>query len=198
MTRALVPHVIGEMEGAASLWFARLDRVAAEAHAGQTDLQGAPYINHLRRVAAAVPGDAAAEPGAAVAVALFHDALEDRALTERELARYVTATELAAVRLLTRPRGTVYLDYIRGLAGAPGAAGVLARVVKRADLADNLGRLTPRLEGLRARYERALPLLDEAYVATEAAARDDAERATAFARLASADLPAPPAERETP
>jgi len=59
------------------------------------------------------------------------------------------------VEHLTRRGG----DYIERLATATGRAGVLAREVKGADLRHNLGRLTPDLEGFRARYEGALQRL---------------------------------------
>lgn len=52
-----------------------------------------------------------------------------------------------------------YERYIDRIAVAEGKPGELAREVKRADLQHNLGRLTPELELLRPRYERALERL---------------------------------------
>ncbi len=127
---------------------------AARRHCGHVDKQGAPYIEHLTRVAAAVSPEA--KP-----VALFHDAVEDGKATRQELAALLSETELAAVRLLTRDPEVPYADYIDQIAGAAGVAGALAREVKLADLGDNLGRLTPALEGLRGRYEDAVARLED-------------------------------------
>lgn len=121
-------------------------------HASQVDKQGVPYIRHLERVAATVSPQARA-------IALFHDTLEDRRATQTELARYLTRKELIAVVHLTRDDAEPYAEYIQRLCAAPGMPGIYAREVKRADLADNLGRLTPELEHLRERYELAMARL---------------------------------------
>jgi len=52
-------------------WVARARMLALEAHAGQVDKAGHPYIGHVGRVAAAVRGDDEAE-----AVAWLHDVIE--------------------------------------------------------------------------------------------------------------------------
>lgn len=130
--------------------------MAAEAHRGQLDQQGVPYIEHLRAVADSVSSEA--QP-----VALFHDALEDTHVTEEHLGEVLAPDELAAVKILTRDDHDraegAYERYIERIAAAQGNPGELAREVKRADLQHNLGRLTPELERLRARYVGALELL---------------------------------------
>ncbi len=132
---------------------AELERVAERIHDGQVDQQGAPYILHLRRVTAAV-----SEP--AKAVALFHDAIEDHRIDPDELRALLTADEYAAVETVTRDADSeTYPEFIERIARRPGAPGELAREVKRADVADNLGRLTPQLERLRPRYTAALERL---------------------------------------
>jgi tRNA nucleotidyltransferase (CCA-adding enzyme) len=142
-------------------WLHKLYNVANNAHAGQTDLQKRPYIEHVLAVADSVSDRA--KP-----VALFHDALEDTKLTPEDLRAAlieprVTKPEQAdemldAIKLLTRPPGDDmnYDDYIERIATAKGTAGELAREVKRADLQHNLGRLVPELEHLRPKYEDAL------------------------------------------
>lgn len=126
--------------------------LALKAHEGQLDRQGRPYAEHILAVTDAV--SEAARP-----VALFHDAIEDRRMTMRELREHLYRDEMIAVDLLTRPEDVPYAEYVQGIRDAPGHAGDLAREVKRADLAHNLGRLTPELESLRSRYERALEVL---------------------------------------
>jgi hypothetical protein len=54
-----------------------------------------------------------------------------------------------------------YSSFIERVATFPGRPGELAREVKVADVRDNLGRLTPELERLRARYEAALRRLGD-------------------------------------
>jgi GTP diphosphokinase / guanosine-3',5'-bis(diphosphate) 3'-diphosphatase len=90
-------------------------------------------------------------------VALLHDTVEDGVLTGTELSEVVQGDVLIAVVILTRsPRDQSYADYITRIAEAPGCAGALARTVKRADLAENLGRIDAEHESLRERWEAAL------------------------------------------
>ncbi len=53
--------------------------IAAEAHAGQRDKDGQPYILHPLRVMGSVEGDAAKM------VAILHDVIEDTAVTREDL-----------------------------------------------------------------------------------------------------------------
>ena len=127
-----------------------LERVAEHIHDGQLDQQGVPYIEHIRRVAAAV-----SQP--AKPVALFHDAIEDERIMPDELRALLTSNEYAAVLTVTRDADReTYSEFIERVATCSGTAGELAREVKIADVRDNLGRLTPQLERLGPRYEDAL------------------------------------------
>ena len=134
---------------------AELERIAQRIHDGQLDQQGVAYMAHIRRVAEAV-----SEP--AKPVALFHDAIEDRRISQSDLQTLLTDEEYAAVRTVTRDaESETYPDFIERIAQREGNAGELAREVKIADVRDNVGRLTPELERLRSRYEAALKRLDE-------------------------------------
>lgn len=147
-----MPDFEGEIEAAARRALRRLTHlrdVACEMHRGQVDGQGAPYAEHVLAVAGAVTERA-------VPVALFHDVMEDERAPREALVGLLSPDELGAVDLLTRPKGLAYAAYIEQIRNAPGAAGDLAREVKIADLRHNHGRLTPELERLRPRYERAL------------------------------------------
>jgi hypothetical protein len=139
---------------------------ATEAHRGQVDKLGEPYIDHCLRVM-----DAVSEPAKRVAV--LHDVLEDRypmnptqgmEALEREVG--LPFTEQLAVFVVTRfSKGApdrTYANYIGFIAMFGGTAGDLAREVKVADLRDNLGRWVPELgTDLKVRYERALARLTE-------------------------------------
>ena len=153
-------------EGLWGKYIYRLHGIATEAHAGQTDHSGKPYIQHVEAVADSVSDEA--KP-----VALFHDALEDtelkpEALKQALIQPKVTTPEQAqtivdAIGHLSRDDKTEYEQYVKNLKNAPGKAGELAREVKRADLQHNLGRMTPEIEAkkpnLKPRYEKALKTL---------------------------------------
>lgn len=128
------------------------ERIAREAHAGQLDKQGQPYILHVERVAKAV-----SEP--AKAAAWLHDVLEDKAQQWPCLIVQGISVDTAAdVACLTRNnKRESYTRYIDQLAGP---AGEIAREVKIADLRDNLRDGCP--ESLRARYHAALARLAKA------------------------------------
>ena len=108
-------------------------RIASRHHAGQRNRFGDPVIDHVERVAAAVPADARA-------TALLHDLLELCPTARWQLRRtdLTRAAELEALELLTHAAGEPYEVYVRRIADAPGPAGPLARIVKLADLEDHL------------------------------------------------------------
>jgi len=106
--------------------------VAIRYHKGQRNRFGDRVIDHVERVAAAVPPDARA-------TALLHDLLELCPTVDRRLrGKGLTRTELKALQLLTHAPGEPYKAYIRRIADASGPAGRLARTVKLADLEDHL------------------------------------------------------------
>jgi hypothetical protein len=106
--------------------------IARAGHAGRCDRFGEPFVEHVERVAAAVPPDARA-------VAFLHDVLEHSDTTVAELTQAgLTPLGLAALGLLTRGPGESYEAHTLRLAHAAGPEGRLARVVKLADLADHL------------------------------------------------------------
>jgi (p)ppGpp synthase/HD superfamily hydrolase len=106
----------------------RAIQIAAEAHAGQKDKGGAPYILHPLRVMLAVEGDEARQ------VAVLHDVLEDCPEFTAEHLRRAGFSEpvLAAIEALTKRAGERYDDFIARIKPNP-----LAAQVKLADLADN-------------------------------------------------------------
>jgi len=130
--------------------------LAALLHARQVDQAGQPYIGHIRRVVDAV--DSLDEKLAAA----FHDLLEDTEMTARGLFDAGCPPRVVvAVEALTRRRGEDYEVFVARAARNP-----IARVVKRADVADNaaeerLARLPEEVaDRLRARYARAVEILD--------------------------------------
>jgi hypothetical protein len=106
--------------------------IAETVHHGQQTSAGGSLLDHVRRVAAAVPRSA--RP-----TAWLHEVLERTNLTIDQLrAHGMSAVELSALVLLTRAEEDDYRAHVRRIVSAPGPAGGLARVVKLADLEDHL------------------------------------------------------------
>lgn len=112
----------------------RAVQIAAQAHAGQKDKDGQPYVLHPLRVMQAVEGEAAKM------AAVLHDVIEDTAVTADDLRQAgIDEATIAAVLCVTHNKDESYADYVVRCKGNE-----VARQVKLADLADN------------ARLERAL------------------------------------------
>jgi len=125
--------------------------LAVEAHRGQTDKAGEPYILHPLRVMLAVQGEV--ERIAAV----LHDVIEDRpkSLSFDDIALMFGADVWHAVDALTRRKGEHYFDYVRRAAAHP-----VARDVKIADVTDNLRWSgDPKEKSRREKYYKALAIL---------------------------------------
>jgi (p)ppGpp synthase/HD superfamily hydrolase len=126
-----------------------LDRaieIAARAHAGQVDLAGAPYILHPLRVMLAV------RTSHQRMAAVLHDLVEDTDWTlDRLRSEGFPPDVVAAVDALTRRTDESYDDLIQRA-----AADSIARVVKLADLADNMdpSRIATPTDRDRRRLER--------------------------------------------
>jgi hypothetical protein len=117
--------------------------LARSGHVGQRNRLGEPVIEHVERVATAVPLDARV-------TAWLHDLLGLCPIKRRELRRRgLTDVELAALELLTHAPFEPYEIYVGRTADAPGPAGYLARIVKLADLDDHLAH--PRFRRTRRR-----------------------------------------------
>ena len=114
-------------------------RIAVEAHRGQKDRAGAPYILHPLRMMLRARTDA--ERMAAV----LHDVVEDTPWTLDDLrARGFPEQVIDAVDGLTRRPGEEYDAFVERAAAHP-----VARRVKLADIEDNLD--LRRLDAVAAR-----------------------------------------------
>jgi (p)ppGpp synthase/HD superfamily hydrolase len=130
--------------------------LAVEAHRGQKDKVGEPYILHPLRVMFRLGWDA---PEAARMAAVLHDVVEDTKVKLPDLRRLGYSEEvLAAVELLSRRPEDSYEQFIERVLPNP-----VARRVKRADLEDNMeirriAEVTPkdaeRLKRYRAAWAR--------------------------------------------
>lgn len=131
--------------------------IATEAHRGQVDKQGAPYIFHPLRVMEAVRHFGA--PVEVQVAAVLHDVIEDTSLTSPQLkARGVSDAALWLVEMLTRDRSVDYMSYIERIVQARSTPLLM---IKLADMTDNIGRShgVPGLGHLAAKYQRVFQLV---------------------------------------
>jgi len=130
--------------------------IAAQAHEGQVDKAGQPYILHPLRVMLALD-----TPDERI-VGVLHDVIEDSLWTLQDLRREgFTAAVLDALDAVTRRPGEAYEPFVRRA-----ARNAIGRKVKRADLIDNcdLSRIPhpgDKDRDRREKYERALRLIDD-------------------------------------
>lgn len=127
-------------------------QVARRAHEGQLDKSGRPYIAHPLRVMGALRGEHERM------TAVLHDVIEDTDVTLDDLsAAGCPAEVLEAVTAISKKPGEEQETYLARVAANP-----IARVVKKADIEDNmspdrLSRLDEATqERLRAKYASAL------------------------------------------
>lgn len=145
--------------------------LARRVHAGQVSKDGAPYVEHVARVAARARQLAPSPIAELCAMAgALHDIVEDTPMTLEELREAGAPEEvIRAVASLTHVEGEPYADAV-----ARAAADPIGRWVKLADHIDNtdearLGELDPATaERLRAKYAAVRPTLLEATGLTEA------------------------------
>lgn len=131
-------------------------RLAFEAHAGQLDRSGIPYVNHPLHLAEQM------ETEDETVVALLHDVMEDTPYTMADLqAIGISAAAQEALLLLTHDDAVPYLDYVAALKDNP-----LAVKVKLADLRHNsqlsrLDTITEKDLARRAKYDKARAILGD-------------------------------------
>ena len=100
--------------------------IAYNAHHGQVDKSGVPYIFHPIHVAEQM------ETEEECIVALLHDTVEDTNITFEVLEKEFSATVIEALKLLTHDESIDYFDYVRKLKSNP-----IAKKVKLADIYHN-------------------------------------------------------------
>ena len=130
--------------------------LAYEAHHGQLDKGGIPYIFHPIHLAEQMTDEYT------TCVALLHDTVEDTDVTVEQLAAIFPAPVVEAVALMTHSKDTDYETYVTAIRDNP-----IARAVKLADLAHNMDATrmpdAPENTAARARlnkkYSKALQIL---------------------------------------
>ncbi len=134
-------------------------KLAYDAHHGQLDPGGVPYIFHPYHLAEQMTDEIT------VCAALLHDVVEDTPITIEQLESEFPPQVTEAVQLLTHDSHTSYFDYIRAIKKNP-----VAKAVKLADLAHNsdqnrIADCNSVSEEKRAhwkeKYEKARQILEE-------------------------------------
>ena len=135
---------------------ARAMQIAYDAHHGQVDKAGIPYIFHPMHLAEAMDDEISC------CAALLHDTVEDTDLRFEDLEKIFPQEVMDVLRLLTHEKNTDYFDYVRAIKGNP-----IAVKVKLADLAHNSDQR--RLKGcemteetkayFRSKYDKAKAIL---------------------------------------
>ena len=132
----------------------RAMKLCYEAHKGQVDKTGVPYVFHPFHVAEQMTDEAT------TIVALLHDVVEDTDYTLEDIAALGFGKEVVdAVALMTHEDDVPYLEYVARLKDNP-----LARAVKLADLAHNsdlsrLGEIDDETRRRLEKYSQARALL---------------------------------------
>ena len=129
-------------------------RLAYEAHQGQVDKCGLPYVFHPYHLAEQM------ETEETVTAALLHDVVEDTDQTLEDLAEMgFSQPVLDALALLTHDPKVPYLEYVAALRKNP-----IAKAVKLADLAHNsdltrISHVTEKDLKRVEKYRQAMELL---------------------------------------
>lgn len=128
--------------------------LALDAHTGQTDKAGKPYILHPLRVMQQL------ETETEQIVGVLHDVVEDSEYTFEDLENCGFPNEaIAAIKLVTKQPGVDYQAYLANI-----KSNSIARNVKLADLQDNMNlqrlqTITEKDLQRQAKYKKAVDFL---------------------------------------
>ena len=133
-------------------------QIAFDAHRGQVDKCGVPYIFHPAHVAESMDDEFSC------CVALLHDVVEDTDVTLEELKAIFPKEVTDAISLMTHEKSVDYFEYVRAIKANP-----IAKKVKLADRAHNsdqsrcAGSDLPeeKMAKWRTKYENARKILLE-------------------------------------
>ena len=129
--------------------------IAYNAHMGQIDKFGIPYIFHPMHLAEQMDTEEEC------IVAILHDVVEDTEITFNQLEEDFSGRVIEALKLLTHDKSVPYDDYIKNLKDNP-----IAKKVKLADLKHNsdssrLEHITTKDINRLEKYKNALNILLE-------------------------------------
>lgn len=132
--------------------------LAYQAHHGQVDYNGIPYVFHPVHLAEQMDDEISC------CVALLHDVAEDTEITLEQLAKEFPQKVIDALVLLTHQKDEDYFEYVRKIKANP-----IALKVKLADLDHNSDQSRcvgsdlsqEQLAYWKAKYSKARAILEE-------------------------------------
>lgn len=124
--------------------------IAYDAHHGQVDKSGQPYIFHPYHLAEQMSDEVS------VCAALLHDVVEDTEVTFEDLEKEFPAEVTDVLRLLTHEDEEDYFEYVKRIKENP-----VAKAIKLADIAHNSDQ--SRLDGCTDVTEEKLKWWQEKY-----------------------------------
>lgn len=127
--------------------------IATEAHEGQFDKAGFPYIAHPFRVMLRLHNEGA--PEFLLCAAILHDTVEDTNVTLDDLTE-IFGERIAEIVDTVSRRDESYPEFIQRIKDSGDTAAI---ALKLADITDNTDPRRPRIEKLIERYEKARKVL---------------------------------------
>lgn len=129
--------------------------IAYNAHMGQSDRFGMPYVFHPIHLAESMDTEEEC------ICAILHDVVEDTSITFEQLEKEFSKGVIEALKLLTHDKKVSYNEYIIKLKDNP-----IAKKVKLADLKHNsditrLNYLSPKDIIRNKKYKKAIKILSE-------------------------------------
>ena len=137
----------------------RAMNIAYDAHHGQKDANGVPYIFHPYHIAEQMHDEIT------TCVALLHDVVEDTDITMEELAKEFPSEVIEALKLLTHEPGDDYVEYVKRVCTNP-----IAKTVKIGDMTHNMDESRiydkskvskKQMRHWREKYSKAMKILNE-------------------------------------
>lgn len=130
-------------------------KIAYNAHNGQVDKSGVPYIYHPIHLAEQMQTEDEC------IVALLHDTVEDTEVTFEDLEKEFSNEIIEAIKLLTHDKSVEYMEYIKQIKENP-----IAKNVKLADLRHNSdetrkAEITDKDIKRNEKYKKAIKFLTE-------------------------------------
>ena len=130
-------------------------KLAYNAHHGQLDRSGIPYICHPLHLAEMMDDEVACT------VALLHDVVEDTQYSMQDLEKEFPSEVIEALKLLTHDKSVDYFEYVKAVKANP-----TAKKVKIADVMHNsdesrLDSISEKDLKRREKYRKAIALLKD-------------------------------------
>jgi (p)ppGpp synthase/HD superfamily hydrolase len=141
--------------------------LATALHMGHVDKARRPCIEQLERVVRILKERWTGASPEEIAAAWLHDASEDTGATPASLlAAGVSPESIRIVQTVTRPPGSVYLEWIARLAASGDRSVIRVKLTNNQDNRDprRVAELPGAAERVATRYEPARQLLDAALV----------------------------------